>query len=154
MDVQIQSGTSDCGLFAIAYATALSLGLPCRLFQFEQPRMQSHLQNCLKEGRMPMFPIRHTRRVANRVKLTNEFNVYCTDTPETHWIQCSHCREWLHIALCVVVPEQALDPQIAWCVVSVNSYDIQNHYFTMLFFNLCSYRHKGRGRVCMLDITS
>jgi len=92
-----------------------------------------------------MFPIRHTRRVANRVKLTNEFNVYCTDTPETHWIQCSHCREWLHIALCVVVPEQALDPQIAWCVVSVNSYDIQNHYFTMLFFNLCSYRHKGKG---------
>ena len=31
MDVQIQSGMSDCGLFAIAYATALSLGLPRRM---------------------------------------------------------------------------------------------------------------------------
>ena len=119
MDVQMQSGSSDCGLFAIAYATALSFGLPPGMFQFEQPKMHSHLQTCLEEGRMTMFLIRRTRRSANRVKSTDEFNVYCTcrmpDLPDTHWIQCSQCREWYHVPLCVRVPKQALDPQVAWC---------------------------------------
>ena len=108
MDVQMQSGTSDCGVFAIAYTTALSLGLPPEMFQFEQSRMRSHLQNCLKEGRMTMFTVRRTRRAANRVKSTDKFNVYCTcrmpDLPDTHWIQCSNCREWFHVASCVIVP--------------------------------------------------
>ena len=95
---------SDCSLFTIAYATALSLGLPP---QFEQLQMCSHLQNCLEEGRMTMFPVRHTRQVANRVKPTNESNVYCTcqmpDLPDTHGIQCSNYREWFHVASCVRV---------------------------------------------------
>ena len=118
MDVQMQSGTSDCGLFAIAYATALSLGLPPGMFQFEQSQMRSHLQNCLEKGKMMMFSVRHTRGAANRVKSTDQFKVYCTcrmpDLPDTHWIQCSNCREWFHVASCVRVPKQALDPQVAW----------------------------------------
>ena len=66
-----------------------------------------------------MFPIRRTRQLANRMKSTDEFNIYCTcrmpDLPDTHWIQFSQCREWYHVALRVRVPKQALDPQVAWC---------------------------------------
>ena len=49
MDVQMQSGSSNCGLFTIAYATALRFGLPRGNFFFEQSEMRSHLQKCLEE---------------------------------------------------------------------------------------------------------
>ena len=53
-----------------------------------------------------------------------------------------------HVASCVRVPKQALDPQAA-TVASVNSYS----YIEPLFYHVLV-DIKGRGRVCMWDITS
>jgi len=44
MDVAMQSGSYDCGLFAIAFAAALALGKKPELFSFEQSKMRTHLQ--------------------------------------------------------------------------------------------------------------
>ena len=62
MDVQMQSGTSDCGVFAIAFATALVLGSnPSELF-FDQLKMRQHLLQCLEKRCITMFPIMRLRR--------------------------------------------------------------------------------------------
>ena len=41
MDVQMQSGTYDCGLFAVAFATALAFGYNPGQYFFDQPSMRS-----------------------------------------------------------------------------------------------------------------
>ena len=43
VDVQMQSGTYDCGLFAIAHATALALGEQPGNYLYDQPKMRKHL---------------------------------------------------------------------------------------------------------------
>lgn len=43
MDVQMQAGGRDCGVFAIAYATSIVNGLPL----FDQPKMRRRLYKCL-----------------------------------------------------------------------------------------------------------
>ena len=42
IDVPIQSGSSDCGIFAVAYATALVLGKKPEQFHFNQVKMREH----------------------------------------------------------------------------------------------------------------
>ncbi len=56
MDVQMQSGGYDCGLFAIAYATALVLGKQPGNFLFDQEKIRPHLLNCFEDGHITMFP--------------------------------------------------------------------------------------------------
>ncbi len=54
IDVPIQSGTYDCGLFAIAFATALAFGEKPELFFFDRSKMRVHLWQCLERGQMRM----------------------------------------------------------------------------------------------------
>ena len=58
MDVQMQSGTYDCGLFAIAFATALVGGEHPGKFLFNQDSMRQHLIKCLELGEITMFPVK------------------------------------------------------------------------------------------------
>ena len=48
MDVPVQAGTYDCGLFAVAFATALALGRRLEEFQFNQQEMRKHLYRCFE----------------------------------------------------------------------------------------------------------
>ena len=57
LDVPLQSGASDCGLFAIAYAVTVALGLHPEEYQFEQAGMQAHLLRCLEAQTIEMFPV-------------------------------------------------------------------------------------------------
>ena len=78
MDVSIQSGLYDCGLFAIVCATALALGEKPQLFFFDQWNMRAHLRQCFEDGKMKMFPVLRKRRVKkSAVKTTEEVQVYC-----------------------------------------------------------------------------
>ena len=65
-DVQRQSGGSDCGLFAIANATALCGGLDPHLQNFEQSKMREHLKMCLFRNRLECFPESRRRRRLGR----------------------------------------------------------------------------------------
>ena len=51
-NVQMQSGQADCGLFAIAFATALSNGLHPGAYFFDQTLMRSHLLDCFEKGKI------------------------------------------------------------------------------------------------------
>ena len=105
----MQSGSYDCGLFAIAFATALALGEKPELFSFEQLKMHTHLRQCLEKGEMEMFPVSRKRRMKKSlVKSTEEIPVYCKcrmpELPGDHMIECTACKEWYHLDTCALYP--------------------------------------------------
>ena len=52
---QFHSGTYDCGLFSIAYATALAYRVDPSHGLFDQSRMRGHLYQCFMKRRMTPF---------------------------------------------------------------------------------------------------
>ena len=52
-----QKGGTDCGLFAIAIATTLALGLDPAEITYQQSSLRHHLVKCLEDGKFTMFPI-------------------------------------------------------------------------------------------------
>ena len=97
---QMQDGSSDCGLFTIAFATALASGIqPVRCF-FNQGAMRSHLTKCLHEQNMTEFPIKKTRHTELKVKNITSLHVHCMcrmpEIPGSTMIQCSTCKMWYH----------------------------------------------------------
>ena len=55
MDVQMQSGGYDCGLFSIAFATALVFGEQPGRYLFDQKKMRAHLIQCLERQQMSSY---------------------------------------------------------------------------------------------------
>ena len=53
---QKQKGNKDCGLFAIAMATAIAFGNNPSKQNFCQELMRAHLVDCLKKGQLSLFP--------------------------------------------------------------------------------------------------
>ena len=51
-----QDGTNDCGVFAIAFATAIAFGQNPSRQNFQQEKMRSHLVNCFNKTRLSVFP--------------------------------------------------------------------------------------------------
>ena len=56
VDVQRQVGGSDCGLFALTFATALCSGVDPFSCSFKQTQMRSHLLTCFENQQMSTFP--------------------------------------------------------------------------------------------------
>ena len=54
--IQKQKGTTDCGLFAIANATAIAHGKNPNKLQFKQESMRAHLLDCFDHKNMSLFP--------------------------------------------------------------------------------------------------
>ena len=78
VDVQKQSGTYDCGLFVVAFATCLAIGVQPGSFTFKQQEMRRHLYKCLDNGKMQMFPVLKTRSGCSSVKSNDTIDIYCT----------------------------------------------------------------------------
>ena len=62
MNVQHQTNLSDCGLFAIAFATELASQQSPLLCEFDTSKMRSHLLTCLNDGVLKPFPYKKKRR--------------------------------------------------------------------------------------------
>ena len=71
MDVQMQCGESDCGLFAISFATALVFREQLGHF------LRSHLMRCFEQQQMSMFSIRKGRHIHSKVKTMEKIPIYC-----------------------------------------------------------------------------
>ena len=56
---QHQTGSTDCGLFAIAWAAELSSGNRPEDVMLDQTRMRVHFLECLNRGRIDRFPQTH-----------------------------------------------------------------------------------------------
>ena len=54
--VQQQTNGSDCGVFAIAFATCLAFGENPAHMTFDVPKMRPHLATCLKHKSISLFP--------------------------------------------------------------------------------------------------
>ena len=54
--LQKQVGGTDCGLFAIAVATAIAHGKDPSQSQFKQNQIRDHLLNCFKNKYITLFP--------------------------------------------------------------------------------------------------
>ena len=54
--VQQQTNASDCGLFAIAFATSLVFGYDPQDINFDTTRMHAHLVACFRAGAITQFP--------------------------------------------------------------------------------------------------
>ena len=78
VDVQRQSGGSNCGLFAIAFATTLCGGLDPHLLNFEQSKMRDHLKECFVANKLVNFPESRRQRLGRqRLVATKTVNVFC-----------------------------------------------------------------------------
>jgi len=98
-DVQQQTNSTDCAVFAIAFTTALCFGLdPCSL-HFNRRDLRMNLWECLSEKKFKMFP--HTLRSPARSKLVS-FDVHCTcrqlfeKASGIRMVQCETCQIWYH----------------------------------------------------------
>ena len=56
VEISRQTGGEDCGVFAIAIATALAFHRNPAAITFDQPTMQSHLVECFEKGTFSLFP--------------------------------------------------------------------------------------------------
>ncbi len=63
-NVQRQSGGADCGLFALAFATAICSDLPVSDMIFNQAEMRTHLKKCVTTATVEQFP--HTLRKSSK----------------------------------------------------------------------------------------
>lgn len=71
MNIQRQSGSNDCGLFAVANATLLSLGQNPGKYLVNQRLMRNHLYECFRGDKMRIFPWIKDRR--DREKFREDF---------------------------------------------------------------------------------
>ena len=107
-NVQKQAGFADCGLFSIAFATALVFGKRPENYYFNQNEMRFHLLRCFEKRKMELFPtVRERKLRGNLITKTDIIEVYCIcRMPEltgSQWIECSKCNEWYHTGTCVTV---------------------------------------------------
>ena len=104
MNVQKQLGGSDCGLFALAFITAVLNNQDPTAQCFEQNKMRRHLIECLE--RKTPFPVPITKRQQRQGDIlhTMVVPIYCVcHLPDdgSQMVQCSNCFKWYHVK-CVV----------------------------------------------------
>jgi len=95
---QFQVGSSDCGLFSIAYATDLAYGNNPAAYRYKQELFRSHLEISLCNNKLLPFPSIE----AHALKPKKErIRVYCTchlpyNRSKSRMAQCLRCKEWYH----------------------------------------------------------
>ena len=118
VDVQMQSGTYDCGLFAVAFATALVLGCNPGQYFFNQRSMRKHLWSCIKNQKISIFPVIKERRGKQKVKATQQISLHCfcrlPDLSGIPMIECSRCITWYHTNICVQVHKKFFMQKTEW----------------------------------------
>ena len=118
IDVQHQSGSSDCILFAVAFAQVLCAGLDPHLTTFDQKSMREHLFSSFEDGELLPFPLaqRQRRLGRRRVVRKQKVPVYCScrlpwnkkDNVRGPLVSCHICNEWFHQD-CENIPDIVFD---------------------------------------------
>ena len=94
---QLQVGTSDCGLFAIAYATELAFGHNPASSAYCQEQMRRHFEQCIANKQLIPFP---SKTVKSGRPRTEQLKIYCIcrmpDDKKEKMAQCCKCKEWYH----------------------------------------------------------
>ncbi len=124
----LQSGSYDCGLFAIAFATEVAHSKDPGACRFEQCKMRKHLFKCIRSGTLTPFP-QQRRLSGGGVKTRDDIEVHCwcrmPELKDFTMIECTSCIKWFHI-FCddANICEENMDDTNG-CVESVYSYFIE-----------------------------
>ena len=99
MDIAKQKGCTDCGLYAIAVATALAHKIDPVTLVFRQDEMRSHLQECFEKQKLQPFPILKTRRP--KLSCISTVVIYicliCRSVDDgSKMVYCEECKNWFH----------------------------------------------------------
>ena len=120
VEVQLQSGRDDCGLFAVAFAEGLCTGQDPHVLNFNQSKMRHHLQLCLERGEISSFPesSKRKRLCRSRMRMSRQIYVYCNCRlpwdKRRKMVQCVTCKEWFHQE-CLCIPDAVfMDPLSVW----------------------------------------
>ena len=103
LNVQKQRGGSDCGLFALAFITAVCHGDDPTSLYFDQENMRSHLITSIESGEATPFPVIKEQTRRKRLVDTVHIELHCVCRPPdngTPMIKCDECLCWFH-AVCV-----------------------------------------------------
>ena len=115
--VQQQKGSSDCGVFAIAFAVHAALGDEVMHIEFDQTQMRSHLLQCFRNKELVRFPTIRKCSQRNNHFPYRDVEVFCSCLmPESYgnMIQCDKCEHWYHIH-CVNLSSIPRDTEIWNC---------------------------------------
>ena len=100
-NVMEQTNLSDCGLFAIANATAIACGTDPCMCLWDVKKMRAHLLSCLESKDLSEFP--HKRRklaLGGKVLKNTSIRIYCIcrmpNNPSIPMVECPRCKEWYH----------------------------------------------------------
>ena len=104
VNVQSQNNAYDCGVFAIAFATALCEGKRPEELLFANEALRKHLLKCFQEGCINQFPCQTVKRGC-KVKNRKRIDIFCKCRTQEggKMIQCADCKEWYHEE-CMQVP--------------------------------------------------
>ena len=86
VNVQKQAGTTDCGLFSLAFTTALCYGECPSTKLFSQDSMRKHLEHCFQQSSPFPFPAVERSRCDSVAYKSVRVNVFChsqCQLPET-----------------------------------------------------------------------
>ena len=102
-NIKQQTGTSDCGLFAIANATSICCGVDPTSQDWDQPDKRQHLVKCFQVGYMEMFPTATEAKpkVIRMVETTEEVPIFCAcrhPDDGKDMDRCDKCYGWFHRA--------------------------------------------------------
>ena len=122
--VQKQIGVSECGLFALAFATDLCYGLDPANQHYDQTTMRQHYVSCLESKAIVPFPKTTKRVPCHATCIKTQVDIFCIcRQPDDHlqYVQCFRCQEWYH-PTCADIPTTVINSKKRWrcrkCLVS------------------------------------
>ena len=106
VNVQRQSGSADCGIFAIAFSLALCMGVDPNTITIDQGSSRAHLLTCFQCRKLKEFPImKKPRRLSSkRVSVEKKVKLFCVcwmpysrdEDFKNPMAQCCRCKNWYH----------------------------------------------------------
>ena len=116
--VQQQTNSTDCGVFAIAFATSLLNGMDPTRMSYDPSSLRKHLLKCLQSGHIDPFPL--TDQTVRRCKSSiQSIEVFCSCRMPTSleeredMMDCSSCGGLFH-RNCANIPPSAFSNGTFW----------------------------------------
>ena len=114
MNVQLQSSSDSCGLYAIAMAHDLCAGRDPCFMAYNEPLMRAHLEQCYESEKLSHFPRAKARRSCKkRIFKDVKVELFCICRfPDVHiserfgdMAECDNCHNWYHKE-CLGIPDK------------------------------------------------
>lgn len=122
--VQQQKGGTDCGAFAIAFATSVASHENPSVINYKQNQLRRHLLTCFKEGEMTKFPKNEEGSVSRCRMMTYCVKLFChckmpldnkSIASGERMVKCTICKNAYH-QICEKIPEYVFQKEHSnWC---------------------------------------